>query len=157
MDADLMKALAQAGAISAMAISAIGSTFGAGASCSAAIGAWKKCYVQNKPVPFTQLVIFGGAPLTQTIYGMLLMLFINAKLSSDTAIQSWPLFIAIGLVSGTAIGLSAWKQGCAAAGCCDSFAETEKGFANDMVAIGIIETVAIFVLVFSGLLLASVK
>lgn len=157
MDATLMKALSQAGAVSAMAIAAIGSGLGAGASCSAAVGAWKKCYAQNKPAPFLQLVVFGGAPLTQTIYGMILMFFINTKLVSETAIQAWPLFIAIGLISGTAIAVSAWMQGIAAAGCCDSFAETGKGFANDMVAVGITESVAIFVLVFSIILLFTVK
>ena len=38
----------------------------------AAIGAWKKNYSQNKPAAF-MLLAFVGAPLTQTIYGMIVM------------------------------------------------------------------------------------
>lgn len=56
----------------ALAFAAIGSAFGAGSAGMSAIGAWKKCYVQNKPAPF-MLVAFVGAPLTQTIYGFILM------------------------------------------------------------------------------------
>ena len=35
-------------------------------------GAWKKCYAQSKAAPFI-LITFIGAPLSQTIYGMILM------------------------------------------------------------------------------------
>ena len=45
---------------------------GIGAAGQAAIGAWKRCYMNNKPAPFI-LTVFAGAPLTQTIYGFLLM------------------------------------------------------------------------------------
>jgi len=37
----------------------------------AGIGAWKKCFAQNKNAPFI-LTVFVGAPLSQTIYGMIL-------------------------------------------------------------------------------------
>lgn len=43
----------------------------------AAIGAWKRAYLQNKAAPFS-LVAFVGAPLTQTIYGMILRNSIQA-------------------------------------------------------------------------------
>ena len=56
----------------ALALSAIGSGAGAGVAGMAAIGAWKKCFAQNKPAPFIFLA-FVGAPLTQTIYGMIVM------------------------------------------------------------------------------------
>ena len=66
------KALVFAAAFAAIGFAAIGSAYGTGVAASAAIGAWKKCYMQNKPAPF-QLLIFAGAPLSQTIYGMILM------------------------------------------------------------------------------------
>jgi hypothetical protein len=47
------------------------------------------------------------------------------------------------------MGISAWYQGKAAAGGCDAFAETGKGFANYLMILGVVETVAIFALVFS--------
>lgn len=66
------------------------------------------------------MVAFSGAPLTQTIYGFLLMNFIRSAVE----------------------------------GGCDSLAlgETGKGTANYFIVIGIIETVALFTLVFSLLL-----
>ena len=60
------KALVFAAAFSSIGFAAIGSAYGAGAAACSAIGAWKKCYAQNKPAPF-QLLIFAGAPLCQTI------------------------------------------------------------------------------------------
>ena len=55
-----------------MGIAAMGSAIGIGIAGQGAIGAWKRCYLNNKPAPFL-LVVFAGAPLTQTIYGFLLM------------------------------------------------------------------------------------
>jgi V/A-type H+-transporting ATPase subunit K len=59
----------------------------------------------------------------------------------------------VGIFCGLAIGLSALWQGKAAAVACDALGETEKGFANYIIVLGIIETVALFVMAFSlGLL-----
>jgi len=55
-----------------LALSAMGSASGAGIAGMAAIGAWKKNFMQNKAASF-MLIAFVGAPLTQTIYGMILM------------------------------------------------------------------------------------
>ena len=72
MDVTLMASLGKAGAAAAIALSAFGSALGTGTAGMAAVGAWKKCYIQNKRAPF-QLLIFIGAPLSQTIYGLILM------------------------------------------------------------------------------------
>jgi len=135
----------------ALGLSALGSGFGAGAACSAAVGGWKKCYANGKPAPFI-LVAFGGVPLTQTIYGFLLMTFIKNALVRSNPIDPM-LGLGVGLFGGLAIGLSAWMQGICAAHACDAFAETGKGTANYFMVIGIIETVALFTLVFSLLML----
>ena len=63
--------LGMLGAGVVMGLAAIGSAFGIGIAGQGAIGAWKRCYVNNKPAPFI-LTVFAGAPLTQTIYGFLL-------------------------------------------------------------------------------------
>ena len=60
------------GMAAALGLSAVGSAFGAGFAAQASVGAWKKCYAAGKPAPFI-MVAFSGAPLTQTIYGFLLM------------------------------------------------------------------------------------
>ena len=138
------------GMAAALGLSAIGSAFGSGAAALASVGAWKKCYANNKPASFI-MVAFSGAPLTQTIYGFLLMNFIRSAVTAGTATPI--LAMLIGLFSGFAIGLSALFQGKVAAASADALGETGKGTANYFIVIGIIETVALFTLVFSLLLL----
>ena len=61
--------------------------------------------------------------------------------------MGWP--ILIGAVTGVAIGLSALMQGKAGAKASDALAETGKGFANYIMVVGVIETVALFVMIFA--------
>ena len=137
------------GMVCALGISAIESVLGAGAAAQASVGAWKKCYANGKPAPFI-MVAFSGAPLTQTIYGFLLMNFIRNAVNSGA---SSTLAMFCGIFGGLAIGLSAVFQGKVAAASADALGETGKGTANYFIVIGIIETVALFTLVFSLLLL----
>ena len=148
------KALIYAAAFTSIGFAAIGSAYGCGSASCAAMGAWKKCYAQNKPAPF-QLLIFAGAPLSQTIYGMIVM-FIVMGGATNVAIATagnWIVYSLVGVLAGIAMGVSALWQGISAAAACDAFAETGKGFANQLMALGIVETVAIFVLAFSIVLL----
>ncbi|HZJ87928.1 MAG TPA: V-type ATP synthase subunit K [Sphaerochaeta sp.] len=133
----------------ALAISALGSVLGAGIAAQAAVGSWKKCYANGKPAPFI-MVAFAGAPLTQTIYGFLLMNFIATAIGAGVVSS---LTFGVGVFGGFAIGLSAWMQGKVAAHAADALAETGKGTANYFIVIGIVETVALFTLVFSLLAL----
>ncbi len=127
----------------AMGIAAIGSAIGIGYAGQAAIGAWKKCYLSNKAAPFI-LTVFAGAPLTQTIYGFLLMQ--QMKGAADVA----PEFLfGLGIASGVAMALSAVVQGKAGAAGADALAETGKGFSQYITVVGLCETVALFALVFS--------
>jgi V/A-type H+-transporting ATPase subunit K len=137
-------ALGKFGAVAAISLSAVGSSLGTGAAGAAAVGAWKKCYAQNKMAPFL-LITFVGAPLSQTIYGMILMFQMIAKAQAGFSCAA---LIGIGVFGGLAIGSSAVFQGRAGAGASDALAETGKGFTNYLAALGVIETVAIFVMVF---------
>ena len=130
-----------------MGVSAIGSGIGVAIAGQAVIGAWKRCYLTNKPAPMT-LLAFAGAPLTQTFYGFILgLLFIKPAALANPQLGS--LYIAIGAASGLAICLSAVAQGqCGAAGA-DATAETGMGFANYMIIVGMCETIAIFAMVLS--------
>ena len=110
------------GMAAALTLSALGSGIGAGIASMAAVGGWKKCYVENKPAPFI-MVAFAGAPLTQTIYGFLLMNFIANAIAGGIA-STLALFV--GVLGGLAICLSAYMQGKAAAAACDALAETGK-------------------------------
>jgi len=57
--------------------------------------------------------------------------------------------IIIGIFSGIAMGMSAYFQGKAGARAADALAETGKGFGNYIMVLGVIETVALFVMVFA--------
>ncbi len=130
------------GAALAMGIAAIGSAIGIGIAGQAAIGAWKKCYMSNKAAPFI-ITVFAGAPLTQTIYGFLLM----QQMKGST--QDPMFLLTVGLASGVAMCLSAIVQGKAGAAGADALAETGKGFSQYIMVVGLCETVALFALVFS--------
>ena len=142
-----------AGAVACLGMSAAGSAFGTGFAATAAVGAWKKCYAANKPAPFT-LLTFVGAPLTQTLYGMILMFMMFVK--RDIAGAGIPCLI-LGVFAGLAIGLSALFQGRAAAAACDAQGETGQGLSNYLIAIGIVETVAIFTMVFTIIAIVFIK
>lgn len=128
----------------AIAFAAIGSALGTGSAGMAAVGAWKKCFVQNRPAPFI-LVAFVGFPLSQTIYGYLLM---NRLAQAVAAGANAGYVLGAGVLGGIAIGMSAWFQGKAAAAASDAMGETGKGTGNYIFVLGIIETVALFVMVF---------
>jgi len=128
----------------AIAFAGVGSALGTGTAGMAAVGAWKKCFVQNRPAPFI-LVAFVGFPLSQTIYGYLLM---NRLAQAVAAGADAAYLLGAGVLGGIAIGMSAWFQGRAAAAASDSMGETGKGTGNYIFVLGIIETVALFVMVF---------
>lgn len=128
-----------------LALAAVGSALGTGYAGMAAIGAWKRAFILNKAAPFI-LIAFVGAPLSQTIYGMILR---NAIIAANLPVSTYPLQIILGLVAGLAIGASAAMQGKAGAKAADALAETGKGFGNYIMVLGVIETVALFVMVFT--------
>ncbi|MFP4483501.1 MAG: V-type ATP synthase subunit K [Spirochaetota bacterium] len=125
----------------ALALAAIGSAIGTKSAGMSAVGAWKKAFAQNKPAPFL-LVAFVGAPLTQTIYGFILMNSLNTSDAEPMRI------LAVGILGGAAMAFSAAFQGRAGAVASDALTETGKGFGQYIMVLGIIETVALFVMVF---------
>ncbi len=137
------------GAILVLALSAVGSGWGAGLAGMAALGAWKKNFLQNKPAQF-MLVVFVAAPLTQTVYGMIVMRQLMAIANRGQYLWS------IGAFAGLAIGLSALWQGKCAAVACDAMGETGKGFGNFLVVLGMTETVALLVMAFTLMLLGII-
>jgi V/A-type H+-transporting ATPase subunit K len=127
-----------------MGIATVGSGLGIGFAGQATIGAWKKCYVANKPAPM-MLLAFAGAPLTQTFYGFILMGQMIAAASANPD-NGW-LYLGYGIASGLAISFSAIVQGKVGAAAADAQAETGKGFAQYIAVVGIAETVALFAMV----------
>jgi V/A-type H+-transporting ATPase subunit K len=127
-----------------LSFAAIGSAVGTGIAGMAAIGAWKRAFMKNKMAPFI-LIAFVGAPLSQTIYGMILR---NAIQAANLSPETYNFQMVLGAAAGLAMGASAWMQGKAGASAADALAETGKGFGNYIMVLGVIETVALFVMVF---------
>lgn len=141
---ETIASLGKIGGAIAVALAAVGSALGTGAAGMAAVGAWKKCFSEKKPAPFL-LAVFVGAPITQTFYGLLAMFKLNG-LAADGA--PFPGIIGWGIFAGLAMGMSAWMQGKTGAAASDAFAETGEGFANYLTALGVIESVALFMMIF---------
>jgi V/A-type H+-transporting ATPase subunit K len=147
--------LGQLGAVLALFVAAVGSCLGVGAAGTAAAGAWAKDARAGKPLRFIYIVMV-SAPITQTVYGFLVMLQIMDKLAGGDAGRSYTL-LGIGLATGLGEMLSAWIQGIIGAGGCRMISEADgKGFALVVIAIGIAETVGIFVLIFMSILLGRI-
>ncbi|MCX5704885.1 MAG: V-type ATP synthase subunit K [Candidatus Omnitrophica bacterium] len=142
MENGLLVQFKDLGAIAVLALAAVGSGAGAGIAGMAAIGAWKKNFSQNKSASFL-LVALTAAPLTQTIYGYIVM---NKMVElANKGQYLW----GVGIFAGIAIGFSAYWQGKCAAAACDAMGETGKGFGNYIAILGMTETVALLVMVFS--------
>ena len=151
MEPNTMVTLAKMGAAAALGIAAMGSALGCGTAGMSAITMWKKAYAQGQSALFT-LLVFVGAPISQTIYGMLLMNFILSK-AAENGFTNWGDCLGAGIFGGLGMMASAWYQGKSAAVACDALGETGKGMVNYLMVLGIVETVALFVLVFSMMVL----
>ena len=151
---ELAPALIKLAGAAAFSIAAVGSALGTGTAAMAGIGAWKKCYLQGKSAPFI-LLVFIGAPLSQTIYGLLMLINFNkiaASIAETAEIAAiWPAVLGAGILGGLAVGFSAWYQGKTSAAANDAIAETGQGLTNCIISIGIVETVALFVTFLIGM------
>lgn len=128
-----------------LVIASIGSAIGTGVAGMAAIGAWKKMITSGQKAA-TALLIFVGAPLSQVIYGMILKNNIaEANLDPDSYL--WQTIIGLG--AGAAMAGSAIFQGKAGARACDAIASGASDIAKYIMIIGIVETVALFVMIFT--------
>ena len=126
-------------------LSCIGAAIGMAANGPAVIGAWKKCYLQNRPAPFI-ILVFAGTTLTNIIYGFILLTVLM-----DSALAGHALMV-LGLGAGLCIGAVAITQAmCSAAGA-EAYVETGKGFGNYLMVVGIAETVSLFSVVFTIML-----
>ena len=144
-------ALTVAGAVACLALSGLGSAIGTGFAAAGAIGAWKKCYAQNRPAPFL-LLAYVGAPITQTLYGMILMFtMIGTKVHPGGGVG----MLILGIFAGAGIGMSAIFQGRAGGCSADAHGETGQGLTNNLAALGVIETTAIFIMVFTLIAVGS--
>ncbi len=149
-----MEWLGQLGFALPLGLGAVGSALGIGAAGRAAAGAWAKEAREGKGLDFKYIALT-GMPLSQTIYGFVLMLaFFQATLEGgETARIFSPEYVAanagalfsIGLACGLGELFSAWMQGVIGASGIRAMSEGEgKPFVFSIIAMGIAETVGLF-------------
>ncbi len=142
--------LGQLGLALPLGLGAIGSALGIGAAGRAAAGAWAKEAKAGKPLNFTYIILT-GMPLSQTIYGFILMFVGLSAPVQDSAIlaTSAGMLLSIGLAGGLAELFSAWMQGVIGAAGCRAISEGEgKSLVFIIIAMGIAETIGLFGFVF---------
>jgi V/A-type H+-transporting ATPase subunit K len=146
--------LGQLGTGLAVGMAAVGSSFGAGAAGMSAAGAWAKDAKAGKALRFIYIICV-AAPITQTVYGFIVMNQMAPKLA--TAEVNGGILFAIGLATGLGEMLSAWFQGLIGAAGCRMLSDSDgKGFAFVLIALGIAETIGIFTLVFMLILIGQI-
>ena len=139
----------QIGVVLMLGMAAFGSSVGIGAAGQSAAGAWGKEGKAGKTLSFTYIILL-GMPISQTLYAMIVMNKIGGVLEDPvTAAANAGLLLGIGVATGLGEMLSAWMQGLIGAAGIRSLSESEgKGFAFLLIAMGIVETVGIFTMVF---------
>jgi len=150
--------LGQLGGVLALGLAAVGSALGIGVAGRAAAGAWAKEAKAGQGQRFLYIILL-GMPISQTLYAMIVMNKIGKALATieadvwtaNTALtaQFAGLLLAVGIATGLGELFSAWMQGKIGAAGIRGLCEGEgKGFAFLLIAMGIVETVGIFAMVF---------
>ncbi|MCE5278003.1 MAG: hypothetical protein LLG03_08245 [Planctomycetaceae bacterium] len=146
--------LGQLGVVLGFALAATGSALGINAAGKAAAGAWARDAKGGLALRFNY-IIFIGAPISQTFYAMIVMIQLADKL--PLAATNAGLMLIIGIATGLGELFSAWGQGLIGAAACRCLSEGEgKGLAFLLIAIGIIETVGIFTMVFMLMMIPKI-
>jgi V/A-type H+-transporting ATPase subunit K len=128
-----------------LGISAMGSGIGMYIGANAAIGAAKKRFKANQNVPML-ILSFVGFPLTLTIYGFIIMQqMLSIQIGADNAARIFAFAISASVVM-SAIAII---EGMVGANASEALCETGKGAAFYIIILGILETVALFTMVFT--------
>ena len=128
-----------------LCLGGIGSCLGIIAAATAAAGAWANEGKGGKKLSF-QYIIMVAAPISQTLYSMILM---NTMLTKLTQTSNMALLLGVGVGCGVIELLSATFQGRIGASGVRCLNENGgKGFGLIIIALGVIETVGIFGMVF---------
>lgn len=141
--------LGEMGDVLALGLAALGSAIGIGVAGQAAAGAWAREAKAGRNLSFTYIILL-GMPISQTLYAMIVMNNMRRVFSNaEVAVSEAGLLLGIGIATGMGEMLSAWMQGLVGAAGIRALSEGEgKGFAFVIIAMGIVETVGIFTMVF---------
>ncbi len=145
----LWRFLAEMGGVLAFGMGALGSSIGIGVAGQAAAGAWSKEARAGRSLSFSYIILV-GMPISQTLYAMIVMNNMKGLYQHvDMTMSDAGLLLGIGLATGLGEMLSAWMQGVIGAAGIRALSDGEgKGLAFIIIAMGIVETVGIFTMVF---------
>jgi len=141
--------LGEMGSVMSLGMAGLGSAIGIGIAGQAAAGAWAKEARAGRNLAFTYIILV-GMPISQTLYAMIVMVNMRGVFADpEVAVADSGLLMGIGLATGLAEMLSAWMQGLVGAAGIRALSDGEgKGLAFIIIAMGIVETVGIFAMVF---------
>lgn len=141
--------LGEAGSVMSLGMAGLGSAIGIGIAGQAAAGAWAKEARDGRNLSFTYIILV-GMPISQTLYAMIVMVNTRSVFDNlEVAVSDAGLLMGVGLATGVAEMLSAWMQGLVGAAGIRALSDGEgKGLAFIIIAMGIVETVGIFAMVF---------
>lgn len=141
--------LGETGGVMGLGMAALGSSIGIGVAGQAAAGAWAKEARAGRSLSFAYIILV-GAPISQTLYAMIVMMNMRSVYENpEIAVADAGLLMGVGLAVGMAEMLSAWMQGLIGAAGVRALCDGEgKGLAFIIIALGIVETVGIFAMVF---------
>lgn len=141
--------LGEMGDVLALGMAALGSSIGIGVAGQAAAGAWAKEGRAGRNLSFTYIILV-GMPISQTLYAMIVMNNMRAVFrNAELAVADAGFLLGIGIATGLGEMLSAWMQGMIGAAGIRALSDSEgKGLAFIIIAMGIVETVGIFTMVF---------
>ena len=129
------------GVISPMALGATGSAIGCMIAGSTLAGAMTRTKSGHGA-----LIAMSAAPSSQTIYGLVLMMTLKAKIVANPPAAG--VFLAVGILCGIAIMVSAIMQGkCCAAGIRATL-EEKSVYGKCWIPVGVTESFAVFGMVF---------
>jgi V/A-type H+-transporting ATPase subunit K len=141
--------LGESGSVMCLGMAGLGSAVGIGIAGQAAAGAWAKEARAGRNLSFTYIILV-GMPISQTLYAMIVMVNMRGVFDNlEVAIADSGLLMGVGMATGLAEMLSAWMQGMIGAAGIRALSDSEgKGLAFIIIAMGIVETVGIFAMVF---------
>ncbi|MCL2093489.1 MAG: V-type ATP synthase subunit K [Treponema sp.] len=136
------RTLVELGLTLCFGLSSLGAVIGVTVNAPAVIGAWKKSALNNRPAPFI-MVIFAATCMTNIIYG-----YIAMDAMANSVIMSDNFIFFMSLTAGICIGMNSYIQAMICANAADAFGETGRNFGNYMMVVGVVETFALFIMVF---------
>ena len=142
---DVWSLLGYAGCASALGLAALGSSIGCGIAGAASHGVMAKVDEGHG-----KFIGMSAAPSSQTIYGIVLMFVLIGKIQASAGLA----LLGIGVFCGIAMMVSAIYQGKVAATGIQASSKKPEIFGKCFAAVGIVESFALFAMVF-GLIIAG--